>query len=146
MPWAFCWRIDGVKSRVRVNDFWCWLPSIKDELRKVVLFWDVFFGETAFEVFIWEFAKNRANANVSPDLSVKGLLLSPSLLSVLFSLWWDLKNVSRKVRVFFGWVSYTGSCHKRQKALAPTPEAPIRYCQTRKVAIAEVYNHFKTLT
>ena len=31
-------------------------------------------------------------------------------------------------------VSNTGSCHKRQKPKAPTPQAPIRNCQTRKVA------------
>jgi len=30
-----------------------------------------------------------------------------------------------------------GSCHKRQKAQAPTPQAPIRNRQTRKVANAK---------
>ena len=31
-----------------------------------------------------------------------------------------------------------GSCHKRQKAQAPTPQAPIRNRKTRKVANAKV--------
>jgi len=31
-----------------------------------------------------------------------------------------------------------GSCHKRQKPQAPTPQAPIRNRQTRKVANAKV--------
>jgi len=31
----------------------------------------------------------------------------------------------------------TGSCHKRQKLQAPTPQAPIRNRQTRKVANAK---------
>jgi len=34
-----------------------------------------------------------------------------------------------------------GSCHKRQKLQAPTPQAPIRNCQTRKVANAKGLNH-----
>jgi len=33
-----------------------------------------------------------------------------------------------------------GSCHKRQKPQAPTPQAPIRNRKTRKVASAQVYN------
>jgi len=33
-----------------------------------------------------------------------------------------------------------GSCHKRQKAQAPTPQAPIRNRQTRKVANARGLN------
>ena len=33
-----------------------------------------------------------------------------------------------------------GSCHKRQKPQAPTPQAPIRNRQTRKVANAKVLN------
>jgi len=33
-----------------------------------------------------------------------------------------------------------GSCHKRQKAQALTPRAPIRNLQTRKVANAKVLN------
>jgi len=32
--------------------------------------------------------------------------------------------------------SETGSCHKRQKPQAPTPQAPIRNRQTRRVANA----------
>jgi len=33
-----------------------------------------------------------------------------------------------------------GSCHKRQKPQAPTPQAPIRNPQTRKVADAKGIN------
>jgi len=35
---------------------------------------------------------------------------------------------------------FTGSCHKRQKPQAPTPQAPIRHRQTRKVANAKGLN------
>jgi len=34
-------------------------------------------------------------------------------------------------------VEIAGSCHKRQKPQAPTPQAPIRNHQTRKVANAK---------
>ena len=39
-----------------------------------------------------------------------------------------------------------GSCHKRQKPQAPTPQAPIRNRQTRKVANARVLNRNTNLT
>ena len=39
-----------------------------------------------------------------------------------------------------------GSCHKRQKPQAPTPQAPIRNRQTRKVANTEVLNRNTNLT
>jgi len=39
-----------------------------------------------------------------------------------------------------------GSCHKRQKSQAPTPQAPIRNRQTRKVAIAKGLNRNTNLT
>ena len=39
-----------------------------------------------------------------------------------------------------------GSCHKRQKPQAPTPQAPIRNRQTRKVANAKGLNHNTNLT
>jgi len=39
-----------------------------------------------------------------------------------------------------------GSCHKRQKAQAPTPQAPIRNRQTRKVANAKGLNRNTNLT
>ena len=39
-----------------------------------------------------------------------------------------------------------GSCHKRQKPQAPTPQAPIRNRQTSKVAIAKVHNRNTNLT
>jgi len=39
-----------------------------------------------------------------------------------------------------------GSWHKRQKAQAPTPQAPIRNRQTRKVANAKVRNRYTNLT
>jgi len=37
-------------------------------------------------------------------------------------------------------IQKSGSCHKRQKAQAPTPRAPIRNRQTRKVANAKNLN------
>ena len=40
----------------------------------------------------------------------------------------------------------SGGCHKRQKAQAPTPQAPIRNRQTRKVANAKVHNRYTNLT
>jgi len=40
----------------------------------------------------------------------------------------------------------TGSCHKRQKTQAPTPQEPIRNRQTRKVANAKVRNSCTNLT
>jgi len=39
-----------------------------------------------------------------------------------------------------------GSCHKRQKPQAPTPQAPIRNRQTRKVASAKGLNCNTNLT
>jgi len=39
-----------------------------------------------------------------------------------------------------------GSCHKRQKAQAPTPQAPIRNRKTRKVANAKAHNRYTNLT
>jgi len=41
---------------------------------------------------------------------------------------------------------FKGSCHKRQKPQAPTPQAPIRNRQTRKVANAEGLNRNTYLT
>jgi len=38
-----------------------------------------------------------------------------------------------------------GSCHKRQKPQAPTPQAPVRNRQTRKVANAKALNRNTTL-
>jgi len=40
----------------------------------------------------------------------------------------------------FSWYSSSGSCHKRQKPQAPTPQAPIRNHQLRKVANAKGLN------
>jgi len=40
----------------------------------------------------------------------------------------------------------SGSCHKRQKPQAPTPQAPIRNRQTRKVANAKGLNRNTNLT
>jgi len=42
--------------------------------------------------------------------------------------------------------SNTGSCHKRQKPQAPTPQASIRNRQTRKVANAKGLNRNTNLT
>ena len=41
---------------------------------------------------------------------------------------------------------YLGGCHKRQKPQAPTPQAPIRNRQTRKVANAKGLNRNTNLT
>ena len=43
-------------------------------------------------------------------------------------------------------VNLSGSCHKRQKPQAPTPQAPIRNPQTRKVANAKGLNRSTNLT
>jgi len=43
-------------------------------------------------------------------------------------------------------VYFTGSGHRRQKTQAPTPRAPIRNRQTRKVSNAKVLNHNTNLT
>jgi len=40
----------------------------------------------------------------------------------------------------------SGSCHKRQIPQAPTPQAPIRNRQTRKVANAKGLNRNTNLT
>jgi len=42
--------------------------------------------------------------------------------------------------------SQVGSCHKRQKPHAPTPQAPIRDRQMRKVANAKDLNRNTNLT
>jgi len=39
-----------------------------------------------------------------------------------------------------------GSCHERQKPQAPTPQAPIRNRQTRKIANAKGLNRNTNLT
>jgi len=43
-------------------------------------------------------------------------------------------------------ISGLGSCHKRKKPQAPTPQAPIRNRQTRKVANAKGLNRNTNLT
>jgi len=43
-------------------------------------------------------------------------------------------------------VRFGSSCHKGQKPQAPTPQAPIRNRQTRKVANAKVRNRYTNLT
>jgi len=47
-----------------------------------------------------------------------------------------IKNFNKKM----------GSCHKRQKPQAPTPQAPIRNRQTKKVANAKGLNRNTNLT
>jgi len=53
---------------------------------------------------------------------------------------------------FFDWVfedrisDRMGSCHNSQKRQAPTPQAPIRNRQTRKVANAKIRNRDTNLT
>jgi len=43
-------------------------------------------------------------------------------------------------------MTFVGSCHKRQKPQAPTPQAPIHNRQTRKVVNAKVINRYTNLT
>jgi len=43
-------------------------------------------------------------------------------------------------------ISQRGSCQKRRKPQAPTPQAPIRNRKTRKVANAKVYNRCSNVT
>ena len=45
-----------------------------------------------------------------------------------------------------GYSGVAGSCRKRQKPQAPTPQAPIRNRQTRKVANAKGLNRNTNLT
>ena len=54
----------------------------------------------------------------------------------------DKKSVIQFFYTFF----CHGSCHKRQKPQAPTPQAPIRNRQTRKVANAKGLNRNTNLT
>jgi len=84
------------------------------------------------------------------------------ILSILFNVWWDRENfhgfcffasrlwkrVFYLVQVFWRLYddTWTGSSHKRQKAQAPTPRAPIRNRQTIKVANAKVLNRNTNLT
>ena len=51
----------------------------------------------------------------------------------------------RELKPSFG-CENKGSCHKRQKLQAPTPQAPIRNRQTRKVANAKGLNRNTNLT
>ena len=46
----------------------------------------------------------------------------------------------------YRFVCREGSCHKRQKPQAPTPQAPVRNRQTRKVANAKGLNRNTNLT
>jgi len=50
-------------------------------------------------------------------------------------------SMELKLRSTLVQLSKLGSCHKRQK-----PQAPIRNCQTRKVANAKGFNHNTNLT
>ena len=52
----------------------------------------------------------------------------------------------REIAIVFERVPWRGSCHKRQKPQAPTPQAPIRNRQTRKVANAKGLNRNTNLT
>ena len=53
---------------------------------------------------------------------------------------WPLASVLKRGAVT------VGSCHKRQKAQAPTLQAPIRNRQTRKAANAKGFNRNTSLT
>jgi len=64
-------------------------------------------------------------------------------------------NLNRYILTYFGSTFYclaersdkdTGSCHKRQKPQAPTPQAPIRNRQMRKVANAKGLNRNTNLS
>jgi len=63
------------------------------------------------------------------------------MLVYFFILLFFYKDIRIIVLIFF-----SGSCHKRQKPQAPTPQAPIRNRQTRKVANAKGLNRNTNLT
>jgi len=63
-----------------------------------------------------------------------------SLFVVHFSSFLRTFHKSHKMKYF------SGSCHKRQKPRAPTPQAPVRNRQTRKVADAKGLNRNTNLT
>jgi len=50
------------------------------------------------------------------------------------------QNLLRSLEKWRDSIDQRGSCHKRQKPQAPTPQAPIRNRQTRKVANAKGLN------
>jgi len=56
-----------------------------------------------------------------------------------------VRQKSERTRLGLGLV-WKGSCHKREKPQAPTPQAPIRNRQTRKVANAKGLNCNTNLT
>jgi len=55
-------------------------------------------------------------------------------------------SVTIPLVVFYGLYLFMGSCHKRQKPQAQTPQAPIRNRHTRKMANAKGINRNTTLT
>jgi len=57
-----------------------------------------------------------------------------------------LHSVIFQGRPMFSHVIQKGSCHKRQKVQAPTPQAPIRNRHMRKVTNAKVLNRNTNLT
>jgi len=65
------------------------------------------------------------------------LFLNPKKIEYFFPSIFNLSGYS---------LLYQGSCHKRQKEQAPTPQAPIRNSKTRKVANAKVRNRCTNLT
>jgi len=73
-----------------------------------------------------------------------------SFHSAILQSWKFQENLGRTVVALLLWVRNivpsSGSCHKRQKPQAPTPHAPIRNRQTRKVANAKGLNCNTNLT
>jgi len=59
---------------------------------------------------------------------------------------WDSQAFYSDLRSHPNRKPHAGSCHKRQKPHAPTPQAPIRNRQTRKVANANGLNRNTNLT
>ena len=77
----------------------------------------------------WCQKKSIASVSTSIQLNLLGLVF----------------KIQRRVRINLLNL-FSGSCHKRQKPQAPTPQAPIRYRQTRKVANAKGLSRNTNLT
>jgi len=76
--------------------------------------------------------------------SLVSLVVSCRKVRFLWKTGYTLKNLNGGN--FFREFIPSGSCHKRQKPQAPTPQATIRNRQTRKVANAKVLNRNTNLT
>jgi len=86
--------------------------------------------------------KDEAITKPSPTLIVRGTL---TITAGGFAWKIPLEITARHVMRYFA-LCFKGSCYKRQKPQAPTPQAPIRNRQTRNVANAKGLNRNTNLT